>query len=158
MRKRLIDLQPPATVSEFSNGEWLNLPALAQVEVTSEAESYPIESALVPPTKDGWRAAEPGEQRIRLIFDEPQQITRVLLVFEEREKAKSHEFVLRWSDSIDGLYREIVRQQWNFSPAGAVREVEDYRVQLFHVKVLELIITAIGGTEAIASLMQMRVA
>ena len=157
MRKRLIDLQP-ATLSELNNVEWFNLRALAQVEVTSEAESYPIETALVPPSKHGWRAAEPGEQRIRLIFDEPQQITRVLLVFEEREKAKSHEFVLRWSDSIDGLYREIVRQQWNFSPAGAVREVEDYRVQLFHVKVLELIITDIGGTEAIASLMQLRVA
>ena len=38
------------------------------------------------------------------------------------------------------------------------REVEDYRVQLFHVKVLALIITAIGGTEAIASVMQLRVA
>src|SRR5204863_9002980 len=123
-----------------------------------EAESYPIESALVPPTNAGWRAAGPGEQRIRLIFDEAQQrVTRVVLVFQELEKAKSHEFVLRWSDSIDGSYREIVRQQWNFSPAGAVREVEDYRVQLFQVKVLELIITPIGGTEATASLMLLAV-
>src|SRR5438105_14713218 len=119
MRKRLIDHQP-APLNELSNRQWLNLAALAQVEVTSEAESYPIESALAPPWKDGWRAAEPGEQRIRLIFDEPQQIKRVLLVFEEHENAKSHEFVLRWSDSVDGSYREIVRQQWNFSPAGAV--------------------------------------
>jgi hypothetical protein len=119
MKKRLIERQAPATLNEFTNGEWLNLPTLAQVEVTSEAPSYPIESALVPPMKEGWRAAEPGEQRIRLIFAEPQQITRVLLVFDEHEKAESHEFVLRWSNSIDGLYREIVRQQWNFSPQAA---------------------------------------
>jgi hypothetical protein len=159
MRKRLIHLHPTANLGELSNEKWLDLPALAEVEITSEAESYPIESALVSPAKDGWRAAEPGEQRMRLIFDEPQQITRILLIFEEHERAKSHEFVLRWSDRVEGSYRDIVRQQWNFSPAGAVREVEDYRVQLFRVKVLELIITAtVGGKEAIASLMQLRVA
>ena len=155
MRKRLIDFQP--ALSELSNVEWLNLPALAQVEVTSEAESYPIESALVPPSKHGWRAAEPGEQRIRLIFDQPQQITRVLLVFEEHERAKSHEFVLRWSESVDGSCTEIVRQQWNFSPTGSTTEIEHYAVDLDAVSVLELVIRPdLRRPEAVASLASWR--
>jgi hypothetical protein len=33
-----------------------------------------------------------------------------------------------------------VRQQWNFSPPNAMREVEEYRVELSGVAVLELII------------------
>jgi hypothetical protein len=33
-----------------------------------------------------------------------------------------------------------VRQQWNFSPPNAMREVEDYGVDLSDVTVLELII------------------
>jgi hypothetical protein len=33
-----------------------------------------------------------------------------------------------------------VRQQWNFSPSGSVREIEDYAVELSGVKALEMII------------------
>jgi hypothetical protein len=33
---------------------------------------------------------------------------------------------------------EIVRQQWTFNPQGSTREVEDYRVNLSQVSVLEL--------------------
>ena len=39
---------------------WLNLDALAQVEVTSEDAAHPIESGLLPGTESGWRAAQPG--------------------------------------------------------------------------------------------------
>jgi hypothetical protein len=52
-----------------------------------------------------------------------------------------------------------VRQQWNFSPAGSTLEVEDYRVELNGVVMLELSIKPdIGGLEAIASLASWRVA
>jgi hypothetical protein len=33
-----------------------------------------------------------------------------------------------------------VRQQWNFSPPNSIRELEEYRVELFGVTVLELVI------------------
>jgi hypothetical protein len=36
-------------------------------------------------------------------------------------------------------FREIVRQQWNFSPSKTTREVEDYQVELVNVTVLELV-------------------
>jgi hypothetical protein len=47
---------------------------------------------------------------------------------------------LRWSPDAGRSFREIVRQQWNFSPPDTVREVEEYQVELSDVTVLELII------------------
>jgi hypothetical protein len=88
----------------------------------------------------GWRAANSGTQIIRLIFDEPQKLRRIALVFEDSENTRTQEFVLRWTPATGNSFREIVRQQWNFSSAGSVREIEDYAVELSAVKVLELII------------------
>ena len=75
-----------------------------------------MESALVAGEMRGWRASDSGTQTIRLIFDEPQRITRIALVFEETETERTQEFVLRWSPDGGRSFREIVRQQWNFSP------------------------------------------
>jgi hypothetical protein len=67
----------------------------ASVEVTSEENGYPIESALLEAEDRGWRAADPGTQTIRLIFDEPQDLRRIWLVFEDNENTRTQEFVLR---------------------------------------------------------------
>jgi hypothetical protein len=135
MRKKLIrsDLrsQPP-------EGEWINLGEVAQVEVSSEHPNFPIESALTTDTGPGWRAAEPGEQTIRIVFDKPTTLRRVRIEFSETEIERIQEFTLRWSDETDGPFREVVRQQWNFSPQGSTREVEDYRLHLENVLTLEL--------------------
>jgi hypothetical protein len=106
----------------------------------------------------GWRAAQPGEQTIRLRFDEPLTIKQIRLVFHEDEQKRTQEFVLRWSPDGGQSYREIVRQQYNFSPPGA-REIEDYDVNLDGVTALELrIVPDISGGRAQASLAQLRVA
>lgn len=110
------------------------------VEVTSEDKKYPVESALVSGETRGWRAAASGTQTIRLIFDELQRLKRIALVFEESETEPTQEFVLRWSGDGGRSFREIVRQQWNFTPPNAIREVEDYQVDLSGITVLELVI------------------
>jgi hypothetical protein len=103
----------------------------------------------------GWRAAAPGSQTIRLVFDQPQRC--ISLVFEENETARTQEFVLRWFPDSGSSVKEIVRQQWNFSPPESVREVEEYQVQLSGVTVLELIINPnVGGGAARASLKNLR--
>lgn len=67
------------------------------------------------------------------------------------------EFVLRWAPEVGGPYNEVVRQQYNFSPAGAVRETENYGVELEGVAALELEITPdISGGDARASLALLR--
>jgi hypothetical protein len=155
MRKSIIG-HGPSEVSATEQ-DWLDLERLAQVEITSEAEDYPIESALMPGSGLGWRAEEPGEQTIRLLFDEPLRLRRIHLVFQEDEQERTQEFVLRWSPDGGQSSREIVRQQFNFSPPGATREVEDYDVELSGVTILELkIIPDISGGNARASLAQLR--
>jgi hypothetical protein len=127
------------------------------VEVTSEEKEYPVEAALVAGEMRGWRAAESGTQTIRLIFDEPQRVKRISLVFEETETERTQEFVLRWSGDGGRSFREIVRQQWNFSPPNTLSEVEDYVVDLSDVTVLELaIVPDISRGSARASLKSLR--
>ena len=157
MRKRIIN-QNPQNVSPVDHS-WLDLQRLAQVEVTSEEAAYPIEAALIPSVGSGWRAAQAGEQTIRLQFDEFQRVRRIQLVFQEDQQARTQEFVLRWSPDGGQSYREIVRQQYNFSPPGVTHEFEDYAVDLAGVAALELrIVPDISGGEARASLAQLRIA
>lgn len=153
MRKRLIN--PVSPVDE----RWLDVQRLAQVELTSEDAAHPIEAALMPSAGSGWRAAQAGEQTIRLLFDEFQRVRRIQLVFQEDQQARTQEFVLRWSPDGGQSYREIVRQQYNFSPPGVTHEFEDYAADLAGVAALELrIVPDISGGEARASLAQLRIA
>ena len=155
MRKRLIT--PSSQDASALDEGWLDLDDAAVVEVTSEDKEYPVESALVAEEMRGWRAADSGSQTIRLIFDEPQRLTRIALVFEETETERTQEFVLRWSRDGGRSFLEIVRQQWNFSPPNSTREVEEYRVELSDVTVLELIIVPdISRGMAHASLKNLR--
>ena len=89
---------------------------LARVELTSEDEAHPVESALVVETGLGWRASAPGEQVVRLLFDEPLSLRRIQLQFRETEQERTQEFVLSWSGDGGQTYREVVRQQYHFSP------------------------------------------
>jgi hypothetical protein len=155
MRKRLIT---PTAERTRTHGEgWLDVERAAVVEVTSEDKDFPVESAFVFADARGWRAAGPGSQTIRLLFDHPQRLRCISLIFEEDETGRTQEFVLRWSSDGGNSLEEIVRQQWNFSPPESIREVEEYQVDLHNVTVLELVIKPdIGGGVARASLKNLR--
>jgi hypothetical protein len=151
MRKRQIG--PVSVAYSTVKSRWIDIEKDATVEVSSEDVAFPIEPALRGEGGAGWRAAEPGPQTIRLLFDAPRRIERIWLLFEEREVARTQEFVLRWSGDGGRTYQDIVRQQYTFSPTGSTREVEDYNVQLAGVTAVELqLIPQIGGGSARASL------
>ena len=155
MRKRLITPIPQA--GTLHDEGWLDLDRVAVVEVTSEEKEYPVEAALVAGEMRGWRAADSGAQTIRLVFDQPQRLKRIALVFEETETERTQEFVLRWSPDGGSSFREIVRQQWNFSPPKTTREVEEHQFELSDVTVLELVIVPdISRGAARASLKSLR--
>lgn len=156
MRKSIISPVKPET-SE-TDQDWLNIEDIAAVEITSEDLNHPIESAFQP-GQTGWRASSSARQIVRLRFDSPQDIKRIRLAFVETVAERTQEFVLRWSADEEQSSREIVRQQWNFSPSGATREVEDLEVDLRAVRLVELIITPdISGGNSCASLEQFRLA
>ena len=156
MRKRIGE-EHAARLARTSDEGWLILDRLATVEVTSEQEAFPIESVFAGNGREGWRASGAGEQVIRLVFDRPVSVDRIQLRFEERDAERTQEFGVSWCPSTGGC-REIVRQQWNFSPAGSTLEIEDYSVDLQDVSALKLTINPdIGGKNRIATLRMWRV-
>ncbi len=158
MRKKILPQSPDDTTAPAGSG-WLDLETAAQVEVSSEDSAHPIEAALLPDNPGGWRAARAGEQTIRLLFDEPRSLRCIRLLFEERDRSRTQEFALKWSQKPDGTMQEIVRQQYNFSPPGTIRELEEINVELPGVVVLELTITPdTSGGDARASLAELRLA
>src|SRR5436309_15464129 len=83
MRKRLIT---PTQGAVRSRGEdWLDVERAAIVEITSEDKNFPVESAFASGETQGWRAAMAGARTIRLIFDQPQRLKQISLVFERKK-------------------------------------------------------------------------
>jgi len=157
MRKRIITEGRLAELSHTD--EWLDLDEVAEVEITSEDSAHPIEGALLQDGKTGWRAVATGKQTIRLIFLRPQRIRRIRLKFIEAGIERTQEFVLRWSPDGGQTFREVVRQQWNFSSPNSTVEEEDLHVDLPAVTMLELnIIADISGKQVFASLAELRLA
>jgi hypothetical protein len=147
------------TMRPYSQEEWLDLEEIARVEVTSEDPNFPIEAALAAGKGSGWRASKKGTQIIRIILDNPRTLRRIRLEFSETEIERTQEFTLRWSDEAAGPFREITRQQWNFSPQGSTSEIEDYQVQLKNLSVLELTLKPdLTPDDAFATLARCRVA
>ena len=158
MRKRLISTIPKSDIAP--GNDWLDLGQAALVEVTSEADGFPIEGALLNDGQRGWRASVPGIQTIRLLFDHPQTIRLIRLVFKEAEFARTQEFVLRWLPHGADVWRDVVRQQWNFSPPNTVDEREEYNGELPLAAALELSINpdiSHGGTRASLEKLQVSV-
>jgi hypothetical protein len=158
MRKRILAPSQVSGRPQSAQG-WLDLEQIATIEVTSEEPDFPIESVFNLQDKGGWRASQQGLQQIRIIFDQPITVRRIQLHFLEPLLERTQEFSVRWSSAEGGPPKEIIRQQWNFSPTGSTREVEDYEVSLDSVAVLELAITPdITRLEAPATLAKWRVA
>jgi hypothetical protein len=161
MRKHILDSSFHYTAAQG----WLDLERLAHVQVTSEQATNPIELALISIKDDpatsgpGWQAAQSGVQTIRLLFDEPQSIELIHLLFRETDLQRTQEFLLRYSTDQGASYHQILRQQYSFSPPSSCIQREDYKVQLQAVTTLELsIIPDISGGSCMASLASLRLA
>lgn len=155
MRKSVISAGFQDSPAEVDRS--VDVESVARVEITSEARESPVESALIPGGGLAWRSEQPGKQTIRLVFDHPLSLQRIFLRFDEKERARTQEFVLRWLPHGENRFVDIVRQQYTFTPPGTTQEIEDYRVELNKAAALELeIVPDISGSAARASLTQMR--
>jgi hypothetical protein len=127
MRKRIIDQSHPAPTAR-EPGE-LDLTAIATALVTSEAPDHPVENAFDGTAGAGgsrWLAAAPGEQTLILQFDAPQLIRRIHLEVQEHDAARTQELAVSVSSDGGRAYRELFRQEYNFSPPHTTCEREDW--------------------------------
>jgi hypothetical protein len=134
MRKSIVS--PSAVTATPISDLWRDLERIARVEISSEDEQFPIEHALGKKETTGWRAAGTGPQLIRLHFDEPLNIKRLRLHFVDKAAERSQEFAVYAGSGTE--LKEVVRQQWSFSPNGSTEEIEDYTVNLSGITTIEV--------------------
>lgn len=138
MRKRILESIRAASAPL---PEELDVATLATVVVTSEAADHPVENAFDHQRGPGgsrWIAATPGEQTLILEFDAPQRIRQVSLEVEEIQDSRTQELQLAVSHDGGTTYRELLRQEFNFSPSGTTFEREEWTVAAGDVTHLRL--------------------
>lgn len=126
------------------------IPDIATVQVTSESETNPIDYAFDTSRGPGgtrWIAGVPGEQQIILVFDSPQLIHKILLEIEEPEVSRTQELAVSVSHDGGVTYRELVRQEFNFSPSGTSFERETWTVSAEAVTHFRLLIKPDKGNK-----------
>ena len=100
---------------------------VATVQVTSEQADHPIDNVFDRSRGPGgsrWVADGPGEQTVILLFDSPQTIRKIGLEVEELAVSRTQELSVSVSTDGGRIYRELVRQEFNFSPPGTSFERE----------------------------------
>ena len=141
MLRKLI-IKPHTATPDATTGE-IDIAAVATVQVTSESPEHPIDQVFDDHRGPGgtrWIAGEPGEQTVILAFDAPQTINQILLEVEELEEPRTQELQLSLSCDGGRTYRELLRQEFNFSPAGTTFEREKWTVSAQGVTHLRLVI------------------
>lgn len=125
MRKKILKDLPSAKV-EHTGG--LDVAAIATALCTSESADHPVESMFDGRPDTRWVAAADGEQTLILAFDAAQALRRVALLIEERAERRTQELDLAVSADGGLTWREVVRQEFNFSPDGATVQREDWQL------------------------------
>jgi F5/8 type C domain len=127
-----------------------DIAAVATVLVSSEDPRHPIDYAFDGqrgPGASRWIAAQSGEQTLILAFDTPQTIRKILVEVEEPEISRTQEMAV--SISQDGqTYRELLRQEYNFSPPGTTLEHEEWSIKADAITHLQLRIKPDKGGKA----------
>lgn len=129
MRKRILD--PGRATAPGRDRDELDVAAIATALVTSEAGDHPVEHAFDGqggPGASRWMAGAPGEQTLILEFDTARAIRRVRLEIEEPDTSRTQEIALAVSADGGGTYRELLRQEYTFSPPHTTFEAEDWGV------------------------------
>lgn len=126
LRKHI--LQP---VESHARGGEISIADTATVLVTSELPDHPVDHICDGQRGPGgtrWIAEQPGDQTVVLAFDAPRNIDTVSVEIEEREVSRTQELTLATSRDGGKTYREVLRQEFNFSPSGTTFEHEDWRI------------------------------
>lgn len=138
MRKQIIKPRPATTGA--TTGE-LDVETIATVLVTSELAGHPGENAFDGqrgPGSSRWISETGTEQILVLAFDVPQIIRTVGLEIEETEESRTQELQLAVSRDGEKTYRELLRQEFHFTPDGSTYEREEWTINAEGVTHLRL--------------------
>jgi hypothetical protein len=157
IRKRLMGEQSSILTEGPSE---IDLARHAVLAYSSEDPDYPLEHLIDGRGGRGgtqWMSARPNAtERIVLAFDHPQRVSR--LVYEVEECRQERTQAVRVEVSTDGgrTYRQVLAQDYTFSPQGATFQHEDLRLDLAAITHLRLTIVPNKGSSGTATLTSLR--
>ena len=141
LRKKII---PSRTVTNLpGSANTLDIIQNTEVIVTSESADFPLDNIVDRSTGSGstqWVAETCGLQTLFFKFDTPQNISRIVYEIEEHEVARTQEVSLEVSTDSGAHFREILRQEYNFSPDGSTFQREELNLDLPQTTDLKMII------------------
>ena len=138
LRKQITPQRPGDSL--LFEGE-IDIAKVATVQVSSEQNDHPIDHVFDHSRGPGgsrWIADGPGEQTVILVFDTPLTITRIGVEVEEVAVSRTQELSVSVSDDGGRTYRNLVRQEFNFSPRATTFEREVWSVAAAEVTHLRL--------------------
>jgi hypothetical protein len=157
LRKRLMSEQS-STPPERS-GE-IDIATHATLGYSSEDPDHPLEHLIdghCGPGATRWASARPNAtERILLEFDHPQGISRLVYEVEEGRQERTQEVRVEVSSDHGRTYRQVVAQEYTFSPQGATFQLEDLRLDLPAITHLSLTIVPNKGGSGVATLTSFR--
>ena len=158
IRKRPLETSA-ATAGTRAAGE-IDIVGCATIAYSSEDPAHPVEHMFDGRTGAGatrWMSARPDAvEHIVLEFDQPQAISRLVYEVEETNRERTQEVRVEISEDGDRSYRQILVQEYNFSPGGATYQREEQRFNLSRVSHLRLTIVPNKNGSGTATLTSLR--
>jgi F5/8 type C domain len=157
IRKRLISEHSLA--SSERPGE-IDIARQATLNYSSEHPDHPLEYLIDGHCGRGatrWAGARPDQtERIVLEFDHAQRINRLVYEVEEDRQERTQEVRVEVSSDHGRTYRQVLAQDYTFSPQGATFQHEDLRLDLSTITHLSLTIVPNKGGSGVATLTSLR--
>ena len=157
LRKR--PLEADAATSARAAGE-IDIAGGATIAYSSEDPAHPVEHMLDGQSGPGatrWMSARPDTiEHIVIEFDRPQTISRLVYEVEETRRERTQEVRVEASEDGGRSYRQILVQEYNFSPGGATYQHEEQRFNLRQVNHLRLTIVPNKSGSGTATLTALR--
>jgi F5/8 type C domain len=157
LRKR--PLEADAAASGCAANE-IDIVSRATISYSSEDPAHPVEHLLDGQSGPGatrWMSAHADTiEHIVLQFDRPQTISRLVYEVEEATRERTQEVRVEVSEDGARTYRQILVQEYNFSPRGATCQREEQRLDLDRVTHLRLTIVPNKNGSGTATLTALR--
>ena len=157
LRKRPIEAEAAASGRAANE---IDIVGRATISYSSEDPAHPVDNLLDGRSGPGatrWTSARFDTiEHVVLEFDQPQTISRLVYEVEEATRERTQEVRVEVSEDGARTYRQILVQEYNFSPRGATYQREEQRLDLDRVTHLRLTIVPNKNGSGTATLTALR--
>jgi hypothetical protein len=157
LRKRQLEVEG---ATRARAADEVDIASCATIAYSSENPAHPVEHLLDGRSGPGatrWMSARSDViEQIVVEFDQPQTISRLMYEVEEAVHERTQEVRVEVSEDGGRTYRQLLVQEYTFSPGGATYQREKQRLNLHEVSHLRLTIVPNKNGSGTATLTSLR--